>query len=83
MYKPRPQALPLSLRPTPHRTQVRIVVSELATAYAAEPAPLPETSSQPPAQRHRRLIFELNRTGQYGALQDSLKAPLLRLVKDR
>ena len=59
------------------------MVSELATAYAAEPFPLPETATQAPAQRHRSLIFELNRTGQYGALQDSLKAPLLRLVKDR
>eukprot|EP00798_Chlamydomonas_sp_ICE-L_P031356 gene31356-6512_t len=65
------------------REQVRGALQELASAYAAEPAPLPETASQPTAQRHRRVIFALNRSGQYDELRNVMKAPLVRIVKEK
>ena len=41
-----------------------------------------EDSSLTVPQRHKRLIFQLNRSGEYEGLRDSLKAALVRVVKE-
>ena len=75
--------------PSTAADDVRAAVSEAVKILAAafreasqEDANAAASPDAPVPQRHRRLIFELNRSGQYEAVLSSLKAPLQRLVRE-
>ena len=64
--------------------QIAQAVQMLAKAYQDQPLPevVPEKADASLTQRHKSLIFELNRSGAYESMRESLKAPLLRIVRE-
>ena len=66
------------------RQQIAQAVQMLAAAYQNQPLPevVPEKADASLTQRHKSLIFDLNRSGAYESMRESLKAPLLRIVRE-
>ncbi|KXZ53609.1 hypothetical protein GPECTOR_6g526 [Gonium pectorale] len=65
------------------KAKVRSIALALAREYRSLlPAP-PAGAPADPAARHKALVFELNRSGKYAAMRDSLKTSVVSLVREK
>lgn len=64
------------------RAQINAALSMLAQAYASGASNDYDASNLPIAQRHKALIFELNKSGAYLSLLDSLKPSVERIIEE-
>lgn len=67
------------------KLQVSKAIQMLAEVYQNHTHPEGHKAAEedmPLTQRHKALIFELNHSGAYDSMRKSLKAPLIRIVKE-
>ena len=65
------------------KAQVEVVARALAREYSSV-FPTPESALVVEAgTRHKQLVFELNRSGKYLQLKDSLRKAVVRIVRER
>lgn len=69
------------------KAQVASIAKALAAEYKAAfpgaPASAPGTAAEAVESRHKALVFDLNRSGKYLQLKDSLKSAVVAIVKEK